>query len=68
MEGVNLTPSPSKSHVWCLNMTTDTLLESSYDLLLEFAKKNCKIAEFENFMTKVSYIVWMFAAGIGLRK
>ena len=36
--GVNLTP-PSKSHVLCPNMTNDTSLESSCDLLLESAKK-----------------------------
>ena len=37
--GVNLTPTPSKSHVWCPNMTNDTSLESSCALLLESAKK-----------------------------
>jgi len=30
---------PSKSHVWCPNMTNDTSLESSCVLLLESAKK-----------------------------
>ena len=30
---------PSKSHVWCPNMTNDTSLESSNALLLESAKK-----------------------------
>ena len=30
---------PSKSHVWCPNMTNDTSLESSCALLLESAKK-----------------------------
>ena len=37
--GVNLTPPPSKSHVWCPNITNDTSLESSCALLLECAKK-----------------------------
>ena len=38
------TPPPSKSHVWCPNMTNDTSLESSCALLLEPAKNvhNCK--------------------------
>ena len=35
---------PSKSHVWCPNMTNDTSLESSCALLLESAK-NCKFAK-----------------------
>ena len=30
---------PSKSHVWCLKMTNDTSLESSWNLFLESAKK-----------------------------
>ena len=53
---VNLTP-PSKSHVWCPNMTNDTLLESFCALLLESAKKFAKI---EFFIAKSSYIVKMF--------
>ena len=32
-------PPPSKSHVWCPNMTNDTSLESVYGLLLESTKK-----------------------------
>ena len=32
-------PPPSKSHVWCPNMTNDTSLESPCALLLESAKK-----------------------------
>ena len=32
-------PPPSKSHVWCSNMTNYTSLESSCALLLESAKK-----------------------------
>ena len=36
-------PPPFKSHVWCSNTTNDTSLEKSYALLLESAKKNCKI-------------------------
>ena len=31
--GVNLPPPPSKSHVWCPNMTNDTSLESYYALI-----------------------------------
>ena len=58
--GVNLTP-PSKSHVLCTNMTNDTSLESSCALLLESAKKSCKFAKIEFFITKSSYIAKMFA-------
>ena len=42
-QGGNLTPPPSKSHVWCPNMTNDTSLESSCALLLESAKKSLQI-------------------------
>ena len=51
---------PSKSHVWCPNMTNDTSLASSCALLLESAK-NCKFAKIEFFSSKSSYIVKMFA-------
>ena len=51
---------PSKSHVWCPNMTNDTSLESSYALLLESAK-NFKFGKIEIFVTKSSYILKMFA-------
>ena len=37
--GVNLNPPPSKSNVWCPNITNDTSLESSCALLLESANK-----------------------------
>ena len=37
--GESIWPPPSKSHIWCPNMTNDTLLESSCALLLESANK-----------------------------
>ena len=43
---------PSKSHVWCPNMTNDTSLESSCALLLESAK-NCKFAKIDFFFCKI---------------
>ena len=49
--GVNLTPPPSKSHVWCPNMTNDTSLESSCALLLESAKKIANLQKF-NFLSQ----------------
>ena len=61
--GVNLTPPPSKSHVWFPNMTNDTSLESSCALLLKSAK-NCKFSKFLFFIAKASYIVKMFAKKI----
>ena len=59
--GRSIWPPPSKSHVWCPNMTNDTLLESSCALLLESAKKNSKFAKPDFFIAKSSYIVKMFA-------
>ena len=48
-----LPPPPlSKSYVWCPNMTNDTLLESSYALLIESAK-NCKFAKLWIFFDKI---------------
>ena len=58
--GVNLTP-PSKSHVWCPNMTNDTSLESSCALLLESAKKFANLQKLNFFFAKSSFIVKMFA-------
>ena len=49
--GVKLTP-PSKSHVWCPNMTNDTSLESSRPLLLESAK-NLQICKNWIFYRKI---------------
>ena len=54
-------PPPSNSHVYCLNLTTDTLLESSCVLLLESEKKNRKFSKTEFFIAKSSYLVKMFA-------
>ena len=48
--GVNLTP-PSKSHVYCPNMTNDTSLESSCALLLESAKKFANLQKL-NFLSQ----------------
>ena len=50
--GVNLTPSPSKSHVWFPNMTNDTSFKSSCALLLESAKKNANLQKL-NFFCKI---------------
>ena len=50
--GVNLTPPPSKSHVWCPNMTNDTSLKSSCALLLESAKKFANLQKL-NFFCKI---------------
>ena len=58
--GVNLTPPPSKSHVWCPNMTNDTSLESSCALLLESAKK-LQICKNLIFYRKIQFIVKMLA-------
>ena len=59
--GGNLTPPPSKSHVWCPNMTNDTSLESSCALLLESAKKFANLQKLNFFIAKSRYIVKMFA-------
>ena len=48
--GVNLTP-PSKSHVWCPNMTNATSLESSCALLLKSAKKFANMQKL-NFLSQ----------------
>ena len=48
--GVNLTP-PSKSHVWCPNMTNDPSMESSCALLLESAKKFANLQKL-NFLSQ----------------
>ena len=61
MLGGGLIWPPSKSHVWCTNMTNDTSFESSCALLLESAKQICKFAKNEFFILKFSYIVKMFA-------
>ena len=45
-----LTP-PSKSHVWCPNMTNDTSLESSCALLLESTKKIANLQKL-NFLSQ----------------
>ena len=54
-------PPPSKSHVWCPNMTNDTSLESSCALLLESAKKFANLQKLNFFIAKSSYIAKMFA-------
>ena len=59
--GGSIWPLPSKSHVWCPNMTNDTSLESSCALLLESAKKICKFLKIKFFIAKSSFIVNMFA-------
>ena len=51
--GGNLTPPPSKPHVWCPNITNDTSLESS---TFRIWKQICKFAKM-NFFAKSSYIV-----------
>ena len=56
-------PPPSKSHVWCPNMTNDSSLESSCALLLE-SEKNLQICKNWIFITKSSYVVKMFAKKI----
>ena len=58
--GVNLTPPPLNP-IFDVQMTNDTSLESSFALLLESAKKNCKFAKIEFFIAKSSYVVKMFA-------
>ena len=47
--GGSIWPPPSKSHVWCPNMTNDTSLEI------------CKFVKIEFFIAKSSYVVKMFA-------
>ena len=42
---------PSKSHVWCPNMTNDTSLESSCALLLESAEKFANLEKL-NFLSQ----------------
>ena len=42
-------PPPSKSHVWCPNVTNDSLLESSCALLLESAKKFANLQKLNFF-------------------
>ena len=49
-------PPPSKSHVWCPNMTNDTSLESSCALLLESAKKFGNLQKF-NFLSQ-NPVLW----------
>ena len=49
--GGQFDPPPSKSHVWCPNMTNDTSLESSYALLLESAKKIANLRKL-NFLSQ----------------
>ena len=49
--GGQFDPPPSKSHVWCLNMTNDTSLESSCALLLESAKKFANLQKL-NFLSQ----------------
>ena len=61
MLGGSIWPPPSKSHVLCPNMTNNTSLESFCALLLESAKKICKFAKIEFFITNSSYLVTMFA-------
>ena len=43
--------TPSKSHVWCPNITNDTSLESSCALLLESAKKFANLQKL-NFLSQ----------------
>ena len=59
--GGQFDPPPSKSHFLCPNMTNDTSLESSCALLLESAKKICKLAKNEFFIAKSNYKVKMYA-------
>ena len=49
--GGQFDPPPSKSHVWCPNMTNDTSLESSCALLLESAKKFANLQKL-NFLSQ----------------
>ena len=49
--GGSIWPPPSKSHVWCPNMTNDTSLESPCALLLESAKKNANLQKL-NFLSQ----------------
>ena len=42
---------PSKSHVWCPNMTNDTSLESSCAVLLESARKIANLQKL-NFLSQ----------------
>ena len=51
MLGGSIWPPPSKSHVWCLNMTNDTSLERSCALLLESAKKFANLQKL-NFLSQ----------------
>ena len=64
MLGGSIWPPPSKSHVWCPNMTNDTSLESSCALHLESAKKFANLQKIEVFIAKSSNIVKMFAKKI----
>ena len=59
--GGQFDPPPSKSHVWCPNMTHDTSLESTCAHTFRIWKKICKFAKIEFFIAKSSYIVKMFA-------
>ena len=72
--GGSIWPPPSKSHVWCPNMTNDTSLENSCALLLESANlqklnflsqkvcpKNEKLYIFEKPLTMLFQIWKNFA-------
>ena len=59
--GSQFAPPPPLNPIFDVQMTNDTSLESSFALLLESAKKNCKFAKIEFFIAKSSYIVKMFA-------
>ena len=54
--GGSIWPPPSKSHVWCPNITNDTTLESSCALLLESEEKIENLQKL-NFFGKSSYKV-----------
>ena len=56
--GVNLTPPPSKSHVWCQNMTSDT---SGLVLYFKNLQKKFQIYKIVIFFEKSSYTVKMFS-------
>ena len=51
LRGGQFDPPPSKSHVWCPNMTNDTSLERSCALLLESAKKFANLQKL-NFLSQ----------------